>query len=159
MAPTSTLPRRSACRATGETVDEYVIPDAGVLVVAGAGDLAGVGFAHCRGIGYEVGARRRPVVEAARALARSRAAQGLARVARRAVQTTPYGRAALGVVDAARRVARREGGRAAALSVVEPSALRPSSLTDAQRVELVRALLASKLSPTALRTALVTVVS
>lgn len=139
-------------------MDEYIIPDAGVLVVAGSGELAGVGFAHCRGIGYEVGARRRPVVEAARSLARSRAAQGLARVATRVARATPYGRAALGVVDAARRVARREQGRAAVLATTDPSALAPGTLTDTQRVELVRALLASKLSPFALRTALETVV-
>ena len=143
-------------------MQEFIIPGAGIVAVAGQGDLAGVGFAHCRGVGpAEVGARGRPIVRAARALARSRAAQGLARVARGVARSTPYGRAALGVVDAARRVARREGGRARQLAS-SPSAaadLRPSSLTDRQRVELIRALLASKLSPYALRQALETVLS
>lgn len=139
-------------------MEEWLIPGAGVLVVAGAGELAGVGFQHCD-VGEEVGARRRPVLEAARSIARSRAAQGLARVARRVVSATPQGRAALGVVDVASRLARREADRGAVLATTDPSALRARSLNDTQRVELVRALLDSKLDAFALRTALRTVVS
>lgn len=139
-------------------MEEWFIPGAGVLAVAGAGELACAGFAHCD-VAEEVGARRRPVLEAARSIARSRAAQGLARVARRAVAATPQGRAALGVVRAATSLARREGDRGVVLATTDPSALRRRSLTDAQRVELVRALLSSKLDAFALRVALQTVVS
>lgn len=140
-------------------LEEFDIPGAGVLVVAGSGELCGIGFAHCEGIGLEVGARRRPIIQAARSIARSRAAQGLARVAKRVVSATPQGRAALGVLQAARGLARREGDRGAVLASADPAALRTRTLTAEQRVELVRALLASKLDAFALRTALVTVVS
>lgn len=139
-------------------VREYIIPGAGVLSVVGGGELVGVGWSYCRDAWPEVGARRRPIVSAARALARSRAAQGLARVARRAAETTPYGRAALGVVDTARRIARRERGRAVELAQADPAALAPVALTDAQRVALVRAFLRSKLPPSQLRAALAMVV-
>lgn len=135
-------------------VREYVIPGAGVLSVVGAGELVGVGWSYCRDAYPEVGARRRPIVSAARALARSRAARGLARVARGAAESTRAGRAALGVVDAARRIARREGQRAAELAQADPSALLPVALSDAQRLGLVRAFLSSRLPPYQLQQAL-----
>lgn len=133
---------------------EIVVPGTGVLAVCGSGELTGVGWSYCRDAGQEIGARRRPVVSAARALARSRAARSLARVARGAAESTRAGRAALGVVDAARRVARREGRRAAELAQADPSALAPVALSDAQRLGLVRAFLQSRMPPYQLAQAL-----
>lgn len=138
---------------------EFLVPGAGVLVVAGSGELTGVGWSYCRGAGLEVGARRRPVLDAARALARSRAAQGVARVARNVAEATPYGRAALRVVDTATRVARGQARRARDLARGDERALAPLPLDDSQRVAIIRALLASRLNPSALRTVLETVLA
>lgn len=127
--------------------------------------------ARCASDGYacryevpvaEVGAAPR-LRELARRAAASKALRGVARVATRVVQATPYGRAATAATRIAReatQAARRP--RAVRATPRDAMPVRASTLSDAQRVELVRRLLDASsrgLSPVARLAALREVVS
>lgn len=109
----------------------------------------------------EVGAAPR-LRELARRAASSKALRRVAKVATRVVQATPYGRAATAAVNIARQATRAARRPQAPRTPRETMPVRASTLTDTQRVELVRRLLdtsARGLSPVARLAAVREVVS
>lgn len=126
-------------------------PSAIVGVGYDANGAAWASLVPCRA--PEVGAFGDNVRAGARALARSRVARGIAKVAVRAAQATPYGRVATGVVRAARGAVRRSARELQNASPRELAAAAQearSPLSDADARMVLRAAVAAKIPPSAL---------